>query len=224
MSSGKSARYNRFSGGPANLPTADVTAGVSGNLTGKGLPLVPTSCAGVPAEPPEQSPPYVEGLCRVCPRELTRARDHGAMKARRCPSTCVYTSSLGVDAKSHLFSVQTRMETTFGPAFSAVTTITKGEPACEPRPGRAGQNLGVPYSHWGLRARPGGAGGGIGVGPRLPAAPPPRLCCRILLLPPQPRASQHLRPGASPVTSGEGCPTFPVPRPSVLWFIPALGS
>lgn len=48
MSSGKSARYNRFSGGPSNLPTPDVTTG-------------------------------------------------------------------------------TRMETTFGPAFSAVTTITKAD-------------------------------------------------------------------------------------------------
>ncbi|PNI91483.1 TRAF7 isoform 6 [Pan troglodytes] len=32
MSSGKSARYNRFSGGPSNLPTPDVTTGVSSVL------------------------------------------------------------------------------------------------------------------------------------------------------------------------------------------------
>uniref|UniRef100_A0A8I3WLV5 TNF receptor associated factor 7 n=1 Tax=Callithrix jacchus TaxID=9483 RepID=A0A8I3WLV5_CALJA len=29
MSSGKSARYNRFSGGSTNLPTQDITTGVS---------------------------------------------------------------------------------------------------------------------------------------------------------------------------------------------------
>nr|XP_055220948.1 putative nuclear pore complex-interacting protein family member B2 isoform X2 [Gorilla gorilla gorilla] len=32
MSSGKSARYNRFSGGPSNLPTPDVTTGVINTL------------------------------------------------------------------------------------------------------------------------------------------------------------------------------------------------
>ena len=46
----------------------------------------------------------------------------------------------GVGAESHSFSLQTRMETTFGPAFSAVTTITKGEPGSPDQPGPGKQS------------------------------------------------------------------------------------
>jgi hypothetical protein len=33
MSSGKSARYNRFSGGPTNLPSPDVSTGGQGQVS-----------------------------------------------------------------------------------------------------------------------------------------------------------------------------------------------
>lgn len=75
---------------------------------------------------------------------------HMGESVRKCQ--CVPTSSPGIEAKSHLFSLQTRMETTFGPAFSAVTTITKGEPVSPGQPG--GAISGPPHSHRGLLALP----------------------------------------------------------------------
>lgn len=133
MSSGKSARYNRFSGGPTNLHTPDVATGV------RGTPQVRSAlCAqGPQAELPEWSPLYLEVLqagCDTCAWCVLAYVHMGALgESMSVMSTCVHVLS-GVKAKSHLSSLQTRMETTFGPAFSAVTTITKGEPMSPDQP------------------------------------------------------------------------------------------
>ncbi|KAB0401450.1 hypothetical protein E2I00_009234, partial [Balaenoptera physalus] len=68
MSSGKSARYNRFSGGPSNLPTPDATTGV---------------------------PRVGHAMCVVGMSEYMHACGRVSGKACQLMSTCVSTSSLG---------------------------------------------------------------------------------------------------------------------------------
>uniref|UniRef100_A0A8D1P440 E3 ubiquitin-protein ligase TRAF7 n=1 Tax=Sus scrofa TaxID=9823 RepID=A0A8D1P440_PIG len=131
MSAGKSARYNRFSAGPANLPTPDTATEVRGHPQGRvclnAHPAYPS-----PEELPEQSLPLVALACMgnavgtAGVSESVRAHGLGSRRACWHMSVCVHVLS-GVKVKSRLFSLQTRMETTFGPAFSAVTTITKAD-------------------------------------------------------------------------------------------------
>ena len=186
---------------------------------GKGLPFVHApQVQGPPAEPLERSCFRLEVLWVGCD---ARAWCVG-VKACQCMFSCVHILS-GVKARSHQFFFQTRMETTFGPAFSAVTTITKGEPVSQASPARiwAALTLPVPVGPflvaWGV---------GAGIGKRAaqfssPASPPPRqlgswdlqpysLCFRSghsVLLPQQTPSpslwylAHHL--------SREGCPNFP---------------
>lgn len=154
MSAGKSARYNRFSAGPANLPTPDTATEVRGHPQGRvclnAHPAYPS-----PEELPEQSLPLVALACMgnavgtAGVSESVRAHGLGSRRACWHMSVCVHVLS-GVKVKSRLFSLQTRMETTFGPAFSAVTTITKGEP----RQGWAGESGPAPHSQLLPRAPP----------------------------------------------------------------------
>lgn len=135
----------------------------------------------------------------MCP--CVRALAHGNIGRRVCPCAllCVSLSSLGLGAKSPAFSLQTRMETTFGPAFSAVTTITKGEPVNPGLPGLcrtwAPQ---TPASQGPAGAEVGGLmlGSGLESAGRF-LAPPPHCHPR-----PFPRAF-------SVPYLGRGCPDFP---------------
>lgn len=141
MSSGKGARYNRFSGGPSNLPTPD-TAGVrdtpgEGRLWARLVPTPHAQGSGGLSGTPSPSLEVPRVGCAMCVVGVSASVRACGLLLSAHIHVCVHILR-GVRAKSHSFSLQTRMETTFGPAFSAVTTITKGELGAQASLGRRG--------------------------------------------------------------------------------------
>lgn len=111
MSSGKGARYNRFSGGPSNLPTPD-TAGVranpgEGRLWARPEPIPHTQGPGGLSRTPSPSlevPRVGHAMCVIGVSVSVCA--HGVLSGTVCQpiSTCVSTSSAG-SGPSHIHSL-----------------------------------------------------------------------------------------------------------------------
>ena len=111
MSSGKGARYNRFSGGPSNLPTPD-TAGVranprEGRLWAR-LVLTPhTQGPGGLSRTPSPSLEVPRVGCATCVVGVSASVcARGLLSGTACQpvSTCVATSSAG-SGPSHIHSL-----------------------------------------------------------------------------------------------------------------------
>lgn len=122
MSSGKSARYNRFSGGPTNLHTPDVATGVRGTSWERvcflSIPLKPTASQ----QGFQNSPLPTWRLCWqavICVWMVCLCiRAHGCVR-RKCVSACPHVSISSLESKSSLIHSLPRPEwkQPLGPLF-----------------------------------------------------------------------------------------------------------